>query len=256
MNGYHVSGADLRAWAEDRLTEPGAWSVEAHLDGCSACRSRVPATPGIPPPPVDLPAQGRVRRATWARRIRMLIGAGPQARTAWFSAMAVTVTLTLAVATQPVDAVPQWLLLLTTPVLPVLGTAVSYGRHTDPLHELVASSAYGGLRIVLWRTLSVLAVSLPVSAAGGLASGLGVPAVWLLPGVALTALSLALGAVTGSAAAAVTVGVGWGALVVGTLWTPAGGAQLVTAGTTPVWLAVTVTAALMITICGRTEAHR
>ncbi|MBW6432481.1 anti-sigma factor [Actinoplanes hulinensis] len=250
MTDFHVADADLLAWAENRLAEPAAWSVEAHLDDCAACRSRVPATPAVPPAPMDLPPQGRVRRATRARRIRLLIGAGPQARVAWFSAVTVTVLLTLTVG----DRVPHWLLLLNGPVLPVLGTAVSYGRHTDPLDELVASTAYGGLRIVLWRTLSVLAVSLPVAAAGGLVSGLGEPAVWLLPSCALTALTLALAALTGPAVAAAVVGGGWALLVTGTLWSPEAGAQLVTGGTTPAWLAVTAAAALIITY--RREAHR
>ena len=30
---YHVSDAELRAWAQDRIGETAAWSVEAHLDG-------------------------------------------------------------------------------------------------------------------------------------------------------------------------------------------------------------------------------
>ncbi|GIE28854.1 hypothetical protein Ait01nite_018990 [Actinoplanes italicus] len=239
----HVSDADLRAWSEDRLAEPAAWSLEAHLDQCRACRGRVPAD--LPPPPVDLPPQGRVRPPSRARRIRMLIGAGPQARVAWFSAVAVTVVLTLVVAIQPGTVVPQWVLLLAAPALPVLGTAASYGRHTDPLYEMVASSAYGGLRIVLWRTLSVLAVSLPVSAAAGSASGLGAPAVWLLPSLALTALTLALAARTGPAVAASIVAAVWAVLVLGTLWSPANGAQLVDAPSAPAWLAVLAAAAVV-----------
>jgi hypothetical protein len=232
----HISDADLLAWSEDRLGEPAAWSLETHLDQCRPCRSRVPAD--LPPLPIDLPVQGRVRPPGPARRIRMLIGAGPQARIAWFSAVAVTVTLTLIAAIQPGPVVPQWLLLLAAPALPVLGTAVSYGRHTDPLYEMVASSAYGGLRIVLWRTLSVLVVSLPVSAAAGLASGLGAPAVWLLPSLTLTALTLALAALTGPAVAAAAVSGAWALLVVGTLWSPESGGQLVGSPSAPAWLAV------------------
>ncbi|WP_433793501.1 zf-HC2 domain-containing protein [Actinoplanes sp. CA-252034] len=251
---HHVSDAELLAWTRDRLTEPDVWSLEAHLDECRACRARVPGDPA--PPPTALPPQGRVRRATPARRIRMLVGSGPHARAAWISAVAATVGLALVVAAQPVAVVPQWVLLLTAPALPVLGTAMSYGRHTDPLHEMVASTAYGGLRIVLWRTLSVLVVSLPVSVAAGLASGLGVPAVWLLPCVALTALTLALASLTGPAVAATAVGAAWGVLVVGTRWSPEGTTDLlVSTGTTPAWLITTVAAVLLIIVRKR-EAHR
>ncbi|MBO3738136.1 zf-HC2 domain-containing protein [Actinoplanes flavus] len=248
MTDFHVADADLLAWAENRLTEPAAWSVEAHLDDCAACRFRVPATPALPPAPMDLPPRGRVRRPTRARRIRLLIGAGPQARVAWFSAVAVTVLLTLTVAAQPGDRVPHWLLLLVAPLLPVLGTAASYGPRSDPMAEMVASTAYGGLRIVLWRTLSVLAVSLPVAAAGGVVSALGSPAVWLLPCCALTALTLALATFTGPALAAWVVSGGWFALVTAAHGLPEDTAPLVDPPATPVWLAVLAAAALIITL--------
>ncbi|MEV0896273.1 zf-HC2 domain-containing protein [Actinoplanes sp. NPDC049802] len=251
MTEFHVADADLWAWAENRLSEPAAWSVEAHLDGCAICRSRVPATPGLPPAPLHLPAQGRVRPATRARRIRVLVEAGPQARIAWFSAVAVTVLLTVTLG----DRVPHWLLLLVGPALPVLGTAVSYGPRSDPMAELVASTAYGGLRIVLWRTLSVLAVSLPVAAAGGFVSGLGSPAMWLLPCCALTALTLALASFTGPTVSAWVVGGGWFALVTAAHGLPVDATPLLVApSATPPWLAVTAVGSLIITY--RREARR
>ncbi|WP_430783264.1 zf-HC2 domain-containing protein [Actinoplanes sp. G11-F43] len=256
MTGFHVADGDLRAWAEDRLGEPAAWSVEAHLDSCRDCRSRVPATPAVPGAPTVLPVQGRVRRPTPARRVRLLLGAGPQARLAWFSAVAVTVALTLLVATQPAGTVPHWMLLLVAPLLPVLGTAVSYGRHTDPLYEMVASSAYGGLRIILWRTLSVLAVSLPVTGAGGLVSGLGVPAVWLLPALALTATTLALASPVGPVPAASVVAGCWFLLVTATLWSRESGAQLVGWTASPAWLTVLVAAAVVMFVRKTREARR
>jgi hypothetical protein len=250
----HLSDADLLAWSEDRLGEPAAWSLEAHLDQCRECRSRVPGD--LPPLPIELPPQGRVRPPGPARRIRLLIGAGPQARIAWFSAVVATVGLTLVAAMQPGTVVPQWVLLLAAPALPVLGTAVSYGRHTDPLYEMVASSAYGGLRMVLWRTLSVLAVSLPVSAGAGLASGLGAPVVWLLPSLTLTAVTLALAALTGPAVAASLVSGAWALLVVGTLWSPESGGQLVDGRSAPAWAAVFVAAALITLTRKAQEALR
>ncbi|MFC7531408.1 zf-HC2 domain-containing protein [Actinoplanes sp. GCM10030250] len=243
---YHATDAQLLAWVEGGLDEAGVWSVEAHLERCGTCRTRIPYDEPAGPPP-DLPPQGRVRRPTRARRIQLLIGAGPQARVAWLSAVLVTVALTLAVTWMPDGTAPRWLLLMIAPALPVLGTAASYGPRTDPLDELVGSTVYGGLRIVLWRTLSVLAVSLPVAAAGGLATGLGAPAVWLLPCCALTALTLALATLTGPAVAGSVVGTGWFVLVAGTLWSPERGAQLVTTQTTPVWLALIVIAAVTLT---------
>lgn len=39
MTGEHVSAQVLAAYAEERLTDGDAESVEAHLDGCDACRA-------------------------------------------------------------------------------------------------------------------------------------------------------------------------------------------------------------------------
>ncbi|MFF6905713.1 hypothetical protein ACFY9Q_07225 [Streptomyces sp. NPDC012389] len=53
------------------------------------------------------------------------------------------------------------LLLVTAPVLPLAGVALSYGRHADPLYEVVTSTPSGGLRLLLIRAAAVLAVSVP-----------------------------------------------------------------------------------------------
>jgi len=105
------------------------------------------------------------------------------------------------------------LLLLLAPVLPTLGVAVSYGRHADPMHEIVTSTPSGGLRLLLTRTAAVLAVSVPLLTLAGLllpatAGGPG-PAAWLLPGLALTLAALTLGSYIGCRAATGAVSPGW-----------------------------------------------
>ncbi|MEO3816998.1 zf-HC2 domain-containing protein [Plantactinospora sp. B24E8] len=247
----HLADVVLRAYAEDRLADVDAWSVEAHLDRCPACRGRLPldeATVHL----VDevgaalrdrLPVQGRARPGTRWRRSAVLLGAGPAARAGWVGSVAVTLALVAAVATDILPMKP-WVLLLAAPVLPVLGVASSYGRHTDPLHDLVASTPYAGLRIVLWRTLSVLAVAVPVSLAAGAVSGIGVPGLWLLPCLTLTVLTLGLGAVVEPYRAGIGVAVGWALLVLA----PVGGDRLVAPAAVPGWLtAAAVAVALMVT---------
>ncbi|NBM20043.1 hypothetical protein GUY61_31710 [Streptomyces sp. GC420] len=120
-------------------------------------------------------------------------------------------------------------LLALAPLLPVAGVAVSYGWHADPMHEIAAASPGGGLRLLLTRTAAVLAVSLPLLTAAGavLPSLSGTPAVaaWLLPGLALTLGTLALGSYTGTRAAAATVATAWLlAVAVPVLGAPAPGA--------------------------------
>lgn len=149
------------------------------------------------------------------------------------------------------------LLLLIAPALPVLGTAVCYGWHADPLHELVASTPFGGLRILLWRTASVLVTSVPVTIVAGVASGLGTPVVWLLPSFALTAVTLALAARIEAARAAATVGTVWAVLVFGATAGDATGDTLVRAATGPVWGAVTAIAVVLVVARGsRQETSR
>jgi hypothetical protein len=249
MGTFHVDAEGLRAYAQDRLDEPAAWSVEAHLDGCASCRAALPVSPDLAAAvaaarPVDLRHQGRVRPATPRRRITVLLTTGPGTRMAWFVAVLVTLVLITLVAVEP--GFPSWLLLLITPALPVLGTAASQGPQADPLHEMIAASPYGGIRIVLWRTLSVLAVSIPVAAIAGIVSGLGSPVVWLLPGVALTALTLGIGALVDPALAATGVAVAWAVLILTTATDAGPAGELVTATSAPIWLAVIGAAAALI----------
>ncbi|WP_371792168.1 hypothetical protein OG285_24000 [Streptomyces sp. NBC_01471] len=108
-------------------------------------------------------------------------------------------------------------LLALAPVVPVAGVAVSHGRHADPMHEIVASTPSGGLRLLLIRTATVLVTGVPLltGAEALLPADDGVPgaATWLLPGLALTLGSLALGSYVGCRAAAAALGTGWACAV-------------------------------------------
>lgn len=108
-------------------------------------------------------------------------------------------------------------LLALAPVVPVAGVAMSHGRHADPMHEIVASAPSGGLRLLLIRTAAVLLAGVPLltGAEALLPAGDGVPgaATWLLPGLALTLGSLALGSYVGCRAAAAVLGAVWACAV-------------------------------------------
>ena len=103
--------------------------------------------------------------------------------------------------------------LLLAPVLPVLGVAASWSRGLDPAYELTASVAQG-------RALSGAAAhrvrarrGRPRLLVGGWATGV-MAAQWLLPCLAFTSATLALGGIVGVTRAAIgLVGV-WAAVVV------------------------------------------
>ncbi|GGT40677.1 zf-HC2 domain-containing protein [Streptomyces phaeofaciens] len=143
---------------------------------------------------------------------RVLWAAGPAVRGAWLVAVVVVAVGAVGLAYGAGVGGVRPLLLAVAPLVPVAGVALSYGRHADPLYEIVASTPSGGLRLVLTRTAAVLGVSLPLLTLAGLllpASGAPGAAAWLLPGLALTLASLALAGYLGPRAATAVTGGGW-----------------------------------------------
>lgn len=225
-------GADMSAGAEhpsDRLvlgyahgdadlSADETWAVEAHLERCPGCRRRLAAGAAEVPAVTSLlttvraglepgldnsaPAPRRRRRAAiWAAPVM-----GP-----WL-AMVIGVSVVAVLLDRGADwtrTVPTVLLL--APALPLAGVAAAWSRGLDPAFELTAVTPRAGLPLLLRRTLTVLAVLLPVHLAAGLLTGVAL-AHWLLPSLALTATALALGSV---------IGVGRATAVLGVLWTAA-----------------------------------
>jgi hypothetical protein len=175
-----------------------------------------PSVPGVPTAP-PVPAASRRPRAVGGRLGRILWAAGPALRGAWAGAVALVAVGALALAYGGGLDGTRPLLLAVAPLVPVAGVALSYGRHADPLHEIVATSPSGGLRLVLMRTAAVLAVSVPLLTGAGLllpATDPRLPqapaaAAWLLPGLALTLATLALSGYVGCRTASAVVGGGW-----------------------------------------------
>ncbi|MFJ9244583.1 zf-HC2 domain-containing protein [Streptomyces sp. NPDC101776] len=251
IDGYARGGTDLAA---DEV-----WAVEAHLEGCRVCRDRLSAAVATRAPDVAALVGG-----VWSGLEPRLAGVAPLPRrrfrsvrlSSWLTpamvpwlAMTVGVTL-LALLLDLVGGGPGLgggagsgsrqvsLVLLLAPVLPVLGVAASWSRALDPAYELTASVPRAGLQLVLRRTASVLAVVVPALLAAGWATGVpGVTAAqWLLPCLAFTSTTLALGGVVGVTRAAVALVVVWAAVVViPTLAASRATFALRTGGGLPVW---------------------
>ncbi|MEU7071483.1 zf-HC2 domain-containing protein [Streptomyces narbonensis] len=234
---WHVTDALALRYAEGAAAETDAWSLEKHVESCSPCAGRVsaavragaagPALAAVraellasvghrPAPAAPAPARhplGRSARIWWA--------AGPALRGSWVVAVALVLGGAFALAYGAgFQGARSWLL-AASPVLPLGGVAVSYGRHADPLYEITAATPSGGLRLLLTRTAAVLAVCVPLLTAGGAllppVAGFPGAAAWLLPGLALTLATLALGSFVGCRAAAATLAGGWLLAVTGPL---------------------------------------
>ncbi|WP_328545108.1 zf-HC2 domain-containing protein [Streptomyces europaeiscabiei] len=222
IDGYARGDKDIAA---DEV-----WALEAHLEGCRACRDRLSAAAEASAPDVaaligtvwsDL--QPRLattptmpRRRRWSARLSRWL---TPTMAPWL-VMVMSVTL-LALLLDLADTGTGYgsgpgqvsLVLLLAPVLPVLGVAASWSRGLDPAYELTASVPRAGLPLVLRRTASVLAVVVPALLAGGWVTGV-TAAQWLLPCLAFTSTTLALGGVLGVTRAALALIAVWAAVVV------------------------------------------
>ncbi|WP_405857537.1 zf-HC2 domain-containing protein [Streptomyces sp. NBC_00090] len=232
---WHVTDALALRYAEGAAPETDAWSLEKHVESCSPCAGRVSAAvragaagPALAAVRAELltsvghrPAPAVAAGSPLGRWARLWWAAGPALRGSWVVAVALVLGGAFALAYGAgVQGARSWLLAV-SPVLPLGGVAVSYGRHADPLYEITAATPSGGLRLLLTRTAAVLAVCVPLLTAGGalLPPVAGFPGVaaWLLPGLALTLATLALGSFVGCRAAAATLAGGWLLAVTGPL---------------------------------------
>ncbi len=210
---WHASDELLRGYADgDAIAADVVWAVEVHMETCADCRARLAGTADAVVPLLDrvwadlepAPEPAPLRRgrwlATWATPAM-----GP-----WLL-MTALVTLTALLADLLIPQPFPSLALLLAPIAPVAGVAAAWARGLDPAHELVAATPRSGLHLVLRRTLAVLVVVIPLLAVTTWTS----PLRWLLPCLAFTVATLALGGFVGVRRAATALIAGWAALVIG-----------------------------------------
>ena len=230
MTGWHLDDDMLRRYVgqADSLAE-GA-SAEQHLLSCGPCRARVGAAVTAAVDVIDLAAVwDRTRDAVEVPRPsvfeRVLRGAGLPAaearlvavasafRGVWLAGVA-AVLVFAALAAAVGHARGVWLFLSVAPVVPCLVVAAGYDPRLDPALEPELVTPYPVLRLVLLRTVAVLALALPAV----LLSGLVVPGetafAWLLPAVGFVAVVLAASTWVSPLRAAVAVSSAW----LGVVW--------------------------------------
>ena len=259
---WHLPTEAVRRYADPggaTLSPAEAASVEAHLDRCAACRGRLPAT--------DISADvellsrlgaalvdrvGHVPQYRRPRRWRIRLTAGLP--TAWLLAV-----LAVAAAAGGLDLLSAAngddrpsLLLLLAPVLPLAAVAAAWTPQLDPLHELTASTASAGLPLLLRRTLVAVSAVVLFSAGLDVAGVAAPPARWLLPCLALTAVTLALGSVVRLHLAAAGLAAGWSLAVVVPALTRRHLPVLLDTAAAPAWVAVLVLATAVMALRHRT----
>ncbi|CAL9518186.1 zf-HC2 domain-containing protein [Streptomyces sp. enrichment culture] len=227
--GWHVPEEDLRAYARGDLAAPLLWSADTHLAACAHCRGvlagavdpvaldagwdRLDAELDAPRPG---PLESLLLRLGVADHTARLLAATPALRRSWLGAVAAVLLLTVAVTAGHTAGGSPTLFLALAPLLPLAGVALSYGPALDPTHEMAVVAPTHGFRLLMIRTVAVLAVGLGLNGLATLAlPGYGLRALgWLLPALALTTTGLALTARLGPVLAPSLVGGGWIALLV------------------------------------------
>ena len=235
MTGWHLDDDMLRRYAErtDSLAE-GA-SAEQHLMACGPCRTRVGAAATAAASVTGLSVidfaavWDRTRDAVEVPRPsvfeRVLRGAGlppPEARLVavasafrgvWLAGVAAVLAFA-ALAAAVGHARGVWLFLSVAPVVPCLVVAAGYDPRMDPALEPELVTPYPVLRLVLLRTVAVLALALPAVLLAGLVVPGKTAFAWLLPAVGFVAVVLAASTWVSPLRAAIAVSCAW----LGVVW--------------------------------------
>jgi hypothetical protein len=106
-----------------------------------------------------------------------------------------------------------WLFLAVAPVVPCLLVASSYDPQLDPALEPELVTPYPALRLILLRTIAVLALALPAVLLFGLLVPGETAFAWLLPAVGFVAVVLAASTWVSPLRAAIAVSLTWLGLV-------------------------------------------
>ena len=227
MNVTHIDEQLLIGYCELSVTAATAAAIEAHLMSCAGCRAELAdvATLADDGPTnqqsvwdrvlerVDRPTRSITERVLGVMRVRpdtaKLLATTPALRLAWLVAVVFVVAFAVAAARMEGDG--PWLLLVIAPLLPVAGVATAYGPALDPTYEIGVAAPVSGFRLMLLRTLAVIATTVPLLAVAALVAPGGGWVVfgWVLPSVALVAITLGLSTAISPERAGGVVGVGW-----------------------------------------------
>jgi hypothetical protein len=226
MTGWHLDDATLQGYVErtDSLAE-GA-SAEQHLLACEQCRARVNSAVDV----IDFAAVwDRTRDAVevpqpsvFERLLHVaglpahearLVAVASAFRGVWLTGVAAVLAFAALAAVVGHDR-GLWLFLAVAPVVPCLMVASSYDPRLDPALEPELVTPYPALRLILLRTIAVLALALPAVLLFGLFISGVAPFAWLLPAVGFVAVVLAASTWVSPLRAAIAVSLAW----LGAVW--------------------------------------
>jgi hypothetical protein len=218
---WHVEEAVLHRYQIGTVDRVTGVSLEAHVTECVDCRGALMVDGDwLEQSWVGIADRVEPGSRTVVERVLTSVGVPshlarvmavtPSLRPSWL--IAVTLTLLFAAMASSLMVQPGSfdLFLAVAPLIPVAGVAVAYGRVGDPAYEMTAAAPIDPLRLLLLRAAAVtgfalvLSLILDVIFSSTRATGL-----WILPALALTLTTLALGTQLAMMAAAAASAVGW-----------------------------------------------
>jgi hypothetical protein len=227
---WHADAVSLQALADGRLGPVLASSLESHMMRCSDCRTALNALEldrvggqlerawtGVRDR-IEAPADSGVVEA-WLRRLGFrsdqlrLLTAVPALRGAWLTGVTLALVFAGVAAGFAGDRGLAFFLLV-APLAPVAGVAMAYGGDADPSQEIVVTTPFSAVRLLLLRAAAVVATSVPIAVLVGLlVHGPGwLFVAWLTPAAACVAVTLALSPYVGLTSSATLVGAVWSVL--------------------------------------------
>jgi hypothetical protein len=230
MTSWHVDDLLLSRWIERTDALPYSASVEQHLLACETCRGRVRAAVGDGASLPDLDAVwAKVRdavelpRPSWFEQLlgrfglpahdARLVAAARAFRGPWLMGVLVVMGF-VELAAQFGHARGELFFLAVAPLLPCVAVAVSYDPDVEPALEQELATPYSSLRLVVLRTVAVLALAIPLVVLLNLVLPVRAPYLWLLPAVGFVAAVLALSTWMNPLRGAVAISAVW----VGVVW--------------------------------------
>ena len=224
---WHISPDAAKDYVGQRRGgSGGVASIEAHLLTCGECRRLVGDLSAAKDGPLLSSVWQRLTitldgaNRPWHERVLTrvglstetvrLLGATSRARLSFVLATLFTVGIALVAAQSGRDALFGTFLSVSA-LGPLVATALAFSRRVDPAHALVTSAPTSVWRIALLRTAASL---IPAVAITGLASLIvrerGWTAMaWLLPGIAMAVVSLALSTWVPIEQAALGLAIAW-----------------------------------------------
>lgn len=235
----------VASYADGSLAIAAAWSVEAHLPGCLACRAvlagctepgRLGRNRAVLLTRAGLPGPGLLgpvlERCGVPEHVRVLLAATPSLRRSWLAAVLLVLATAVgtaqlasvsirAGAAPPLPPGTDWTrlapFLMIAPLLPLAAVAAAFSQGLDPAYRLASAAPVSKAWLACVRAIAVVAATLVPAALAALA----LPGPWwlavalLLPSLALCAAALGLATVVRPVVAVAGLAAGWLALGTG-----------------------------------------